>query len=160
MPFQFRVGPPKPQPEVPETEQPATPQQMPLAKVPEAPTAAETTEVLSVPQLTTPLHREDQSSTKRQASPGSVLSPVRPARRPHQLFKGYAASYRGETYDAHFADRSDFEEAADPSGASDNDRFFGFDGSDHDTGQPVATQIPLDGSSASSERVRPSPKPP
>jgi hypothetical protein len=57
-----------------------------LATVPEALTAAATPEALSVmPQLATPPHREleGQSSNKRQASPGTVLSPLRP----YQLFK-------------------------------------------------------------------------
>ncbi len=62
MPFQFG-------------QQPTTPQQMPLATVPEAQAAAETREVLPVmPQLATPTHEESQSASKRHASesPGSV----------------------------------------------------------------------------------------
>ena len=96
MPFQF--SPPKPQ--VPATEQPATPQRMTLATVPETPTAAATPEALSVmPQLATP-PQEGQSSTKRQASesPGSVLSPLPP----RKIFNGdtmAVMAYRAETYD-------------------------------------------------------------
>lgn len=105
-------------------QQPATPQQMPLATVPEAPTAAATPEALPVmPQLATPPHQEGQSSTKRQASPGTVLSPLRP----YQLFRESSGTYSAETYDTHWADRSD---------ASDNDQFFAasaaFDGSESD----------------------------
>ena len=115
MPFQF--GPTKPQ--VPETEQPATPQQMPLATVPEAATLAATPEALSVmTQLATPPHPEGQSSTKRQASPGTVLSPLRP----YQLFKESTVAHSGKTYDLSWVD--------DCSDASDTDQFF--DGSDTD----------------------------
>ena len=118
MPFQFGL-----KPQVPAAEQPATPQQMPLATVPEAATLAATPEALPVmTQLATPPHPEGQSSTKRQASPGTVLSPMRPT----QLFKEstalYCCAYRQESYDNHWVDRSD---------ASDTDQFF--DGSDTDS---------------------------
>jgi hypothetical protein len=115
MPFQF-------------SQQPATPQQMPLATVPEAPTVAESTstEVLPVmPQLATPTHQESQNTTKRHASesPGSVLSPLRP----RQLLKGDTMAimaYSAESYDTHFADQI---------GMSDTDpEFFDDDGSDSD----------------------------
>ena len=114
MPFQFG-----PTPQVPATEQPATPEQMPLATVPEAATLAATPEALSVmTQLATPPHPEGQSSTKRQASPGTVLSPLRP----YQLFKESTVAHSGKTYDLSWVD--------DCSDASDTDQFF--DGSDTD----------------------------
>ncbi len=75
MPYQFSPTEPVTEPQVPATVQPVTPQQMPLATVPEAPTAAETREGLPVmPQLATPTHEENQSSSKRHASesPGSL----------------------------------------------------------------------------------------
>jgi hypothetical protein len=113
MPFQFG-------------QQPATPQQMPLATVPEAQTAAETREVLPVmPQLATPTHEESQSSSKRHASesPGSVLSPLQP----RKIFQGDTMAimaYSAESYDTHFADQI---------GMSDTDpEFFDDDGSDSD----------------------------
>ena len=145
MPFQF--GPPKPQ--VPATEQPATPQQMPLATVPEATTAAATPEAPLVrPQLATPPHPEGQSSTKRQASPGTMLSPLRPRQVFKESTETYRCAYRAESYDNHWVDRSD---------ASDTDQFF--DGSVY-TPIPTSSHSDPTRPSAISERMRPSPKPP
>jgi hypothetical protein len=107
-------------------QQPATPQQMPLATVPEAQTAAETREVLPVmPQLATPTHEESQSSSKRHASdsPGSVLSPLQPSK----IFNGDTMAimaYSAKSYDTHFTDQIETSET-DP-------EFFDDDGSDSD----------------------------
>ena len=124
MPLDFQFGTTKPQ--VPATEQPVTPPQMPLATVPEAQIAAETREVLPVmPQLATPTHEESQSSSKRHASdsPGSVLSPLQP----RKIFSGDTMAimaYSAESYDTHFTDQI---------GMSDTDpEFFDDDGSDSD----------------------------
>ena len=128
MPLDFQFGTTKPQ--VPATEQPVTPPQMPLATVPEAPTVAESTstEVLPVmPQLATPTHEETQSSSKRHASdsPGSVLSPLQP----RKIFSGDTMAimaYSAESYDTHFTDHWQI-------GMSDTDpEFFDDDGSDSD----------------------------
>ena len=124
MPLDFQFGTTKPQ--VPATEQPVTPPQMPLATVPEAQIAAETREVLPVmPQLATPTHEGSQSSSKRHASdsPGSVLSPLQP----RKIFSGDTMAimaYSAESYDTHSTDQI---------GMSDTDpEFFDDDGSDSD----------------------------
>ena len=103
---------------------------MPLATVPEAQTgAAEAREVLPVmPQLATPTHEENQSSSKRHASesPGSVLSPLQP-RKIFSRDTMAIMAYSAESYDTHFADQI---------GTSDTDpEFFDDDGSDSDSDQ-------------------------
>jgi hypothetical protein len=105
------------------------PPQMPLATLPEAETAAETTrEVRPVmPQLATPTHEESQGSSKRHApaSPGSVLSPLQP----REIFNGDTMAimaYSAKSYDTHLTDQI---------GMSDTDPEFldeFFDGSDSD----------------------------
>jgi hypothetical protein len=123
MPLGFQFGTTT---QVPATEQPVTPPQMPLATVPEAQTAAETREVLPVmPQLATPTHEESQSSSKRHASdsPGSVLSPLQP-RKIFSRDTMAIMAYSAESYDTHLTERI---------GMSDTDpEFFDDDGSDSD----------------------------